>query len=878
MADREAGGTRGPVTRREVLPNGVRLLVREMRAAPAVALNLWVGSGSADDPEGLGGLSHFVEHLLFRSRDGRADLAREVQEAGGHLNARTGCDHTMYHEVVPPDGWEGVLSAQAAALGAPGFDPEAVTSERAVIIEEAKGGEEIPESFVWRRLMETVFLRHPCRRPVVGTEEGLAGVRATDLRRHFDRHYVGSNVVQVVVGDIDADRAVEFARGALSPLPAGPLPDRPAVREPRQDRPRARCFAGEVAQSYLAVGFRIPHVLHEDLPALDMACGLLGVGRSSRLRKLLQVGGGLVSDVGAGIVGLRDAGVLLVRAVAAESGPVPVIAGIFRGIAELGAVAPDAAEMRRAVRRLEAAYVLEHEVPDAVAHTMGFFEMLGDYRRGDDYLDRLAAVSPSDVRRVVGTYLDAAVSTIVAYVPPGLELSDEELRESAESGAEIARRRHRGAARERPGPYTTETFRRPLLVAERSAEDVVVEEMQSGGRLLVSHSAALPLVSIALGFRGGFVEEPEGREGITYLAENLTTRGAGGRTAARLADEMESYGSAVATVVDRDGFGQGAAALSRHFRDITALLAETVLSPTFAPAQVEALRAEVVAEIGEIMDHPLRRATARLLPLIFPGHPYGRQLRGTPESLASLGRDDVEQWHRSIVGSDRLVVAVVGDVRPAEAREVIADVLSGLGRSAVPERANAVGTPDGGRIEFAGAARGRSTVAIGYPGTAARDPDSLVARLISRSISTIGGRLWTALRERGPHAYFAGSSYVSLRESGALLVHVMVPAGREDDAVEAASAVLCEVASGGFSEEELDRAKRHFSGTYRLSMQRGSTRAATHVMAELLDVGYERVARTPELVSALTNEDVKRVARRWMDGPGRAVAVVERGR
>ena len=210
------------VVRREVLPNGLRLLVREARAAPVVAMNLWVGSGSARDPEELQGLSHFIEHLLFKGVGDEAvvDVAREVQEAGGYLNAETGCDYTVYHQIVSSDRWVDVLTAQAAGVCGPAFDQNDVEAERAVIVEEATSAENDPSVFVWRRLMKLAFDRHPYRRPIVGTVDSLSLITSSDLRNQCvvgGRVHRGAYEVAAEEG-ADPDRIDDAPRGTRRPV------------------------------------------------------------------------------------------------------------------------------------------------------------------------------------------------------------------------------------------------------------------------------------------------------------------------------------------------------------------------------------------------------------------------------------------------------------------------------------------------------------------------------------------------------------------------------------------------------------------------------------------------------------------------------------
>ena len=201
------------MVRSELLPNGMTLLIDEVRVAPIVALNLWVSTGSADEPAPLSGVSHFLEHMLLKGGedDPRGLLARTVQDAGGYLNAATGNDHTSFYQVVPALHWSAVLEAQAGMLGSAVFDSASVDAERAVIVEETRMSELNPQVFAWRRLMESAFQDSGYGRGITGTEETLARIDGGALAEHFERWYVPANMIQVVVGDVDAEEVIARA-------------------------------------------------------------------------------------------------------------------------------------------------------------------------------------------------------------------------------------------------------------------------------------------------------------------------------------------------------------------------------------------------------------------------------------------------------------------------------------------------------------------------------------------------------------------------------------------------------------------------------------------------------------------------------------------
>ena len=871
------------MVRREILPNGLRLLVREVRAAPVVALNLWVGAGSAHDPDDMSGLSHFVEHLLFKSgEEGQAvDVAREVQEAGGYLNAETGPDFTVYHQVVPSERWADVLAAQAAAARSPSFEPDLVEAERAVIIEEARGGESDPSVFVSRRLMELAFRAHAYGRPVVGTVDDLKRVRPGDLRAHHSRNYVSGNIAQVIVGDVDADEAVAAARSRLCAVPSGERHYGPAVRHEPDSGLLAREYTGDIGQPYVAVAFRIPHALHADMPALDALAGLLGSGRSSRLRKELRTSRGLVSDIGAGVLGYAGAGLLAVRAVVATPDVTEVLRAIFIETGRLLSEPPSPSEMGKNLRRLESGYVLAHETADAIAHNIGFFETLGDLSYGEDYVDRLAAVTSEDIVGAARKYLIPERAVVVSYVPGGPhrdardrsgELEDEFRRASSEPEAVL---------RESTSSWTPAPFARPDVVREAGPRRSVRATLSGGGTLVAREDSALPIVSAAVAFPGGFADEPEGLWGITYLMQKMAMLGTGSRSADRIADEIEELGTAVSTAVDRDGFGLGLTAVSAHLSDALSVLGDVVSAPAFPSDRLAAVKAEVEAEIREIEDHPMQRALLLLLPLVFARSPYGRPIRGTRDSVRAIGRDDVVSWYRRVCSADRVIACSVGDA-PVESAAAAFDAALGRlaprgnrddvgGGSATPAR------PSGDAASEAPHAS-QSTVMVGFAGPAAGTREAIVARLVCAALSMMGGRLWKALRERPPHAYNVGAIPAAYRLGGAIIAYAAAEPGQEAAATDALLSEASRLAGRGLDADELARAKRHLAGTLEISLMRGAVRASSYAMAELSGSGYEYVERMPRDVRTITGEEVEDVARRYLDPDAGFARAVVRGR
>jgi len=866
------------MVRSETFPNGLTLLVEEVRVAPVVALNLWVGVGSADESERVSGVSHFLEHMVLKARPGeeRGPLARTVQDAGGYLNASTGCDHTTFYQVVPSLHWSAVLEAQAEVLGSPHFTEEPVDAERSVIMEETRMSELTPSVFSWRRLMESALAGSGYGRRITGSEDSLERIDARALSEHFDRWYAPGNMVQVVVGDVDADRVIDQYRELLSRI--GPGNGRALRRSTaRPDwTPGCALAGGSVRQPYLVAGFGAPPVSHPDIPVLDVLCGLLGLGRSSRLRKSLQTDSGLVSDVGATVVAHRDVGVVALRAVGTlGASPSAVVEGLFREVELLRTVPVGGDDMLKSIRRLEAGYLLEHETVESVAMTLGFFETMGSHSYAEEYIDRLAAVTPDDVMRVANLYLDPGSAAVFAYVPEGSD--------GASGGAEALSAAVHAGARSVPGqsvmergaPWVaSEEFVRPHIAREAPPSVPSRRTLSNGTTLVVRESGHIPLASIAFGFRGGFVDEPDDMLGITRATLKHMIRGTTSRSAVQLADAIEGLGSGISTSVDRNGFGAGATVLARHFAEAAGVLCEAVSLPAFAEGEFERVRAESLADISEAEDNPFRRTMLRLVPLLFPGHPYGRPIGGTEETLSHLSAVSTSRWHASRFASDRLFVCVTGDIPIDTVAGVLEGALADLPRAGSSVGSRPEPLPPAGRVDGELERKGQSSVAVGFRGPRMGTRESAAMHVLSSAMSMMGGRLWRALRERPPHAYSVSAMPAAFRESGALVGYVTTRPGGEEAAAQTLISELSRVGEEGLSTEELERGQRYLAGMLEISMQQGATRAASYVLAEVAGVGYEHVDRLPAMVRSITSDDIVDVARRYLtaeDGPAVAI-------
>lgn len=422
MAGSSSGGVAGGEARkpvREVLPNGLTLLIQDHRSSDIVAVYLWVGTGVRyEKPDGLG-YAHFQEHMLFKGTDtfGPGYIDRTIEGQGGRSNAFTSFDYTTYQVLVPSDGTRKALDLLEAMAFRSTFDPKEIDAERQVIFEEARIETDTPKSAIIRQLYGLVFPGHPYGRPVLGTPETMNAANQDKLKAFNEQYYTPANMVLVVVGPVDpkAVRAMVDAtfgkrpKSGYAPPPAPPLTPLKGVICKTVERPEQ--------QAQLALGWQAPSLSNPDSFALDLVATILGGSESSRLPKTLRDGERLVSAISVSNSSMKLAGIFYVQA-QLEAGDVDKAKQrILEEVDRLEKEGPTEEERQLAVTKAESEHAFAYETSDGVAAAYGITQLTGNLDDELRYVDRLRAVTREQIRDAARKYLPLTDYACIAFVP-----------------------------------------------------------------------------------------------------------------------------------------------------------------------------------------------------------------------------------------------------------------------------------------------------------------------------------------------------------------------------------------------------------------------------------------------------------------------------
>ena len=235
------------------LQNGMKVILLEDHSSPVVALNVWVNVGSADEKKKEAGLSHVYEHMLFKGtkKRGVGEIAKEVEAAGGNINASTSYDYTIYYIVIASRYLDTALDILSDAIINPTFDPKELERELDVILEEVKRAKDLPERELHDKLFSKSFRVHPYGKPIIGYEQTIKSLTRKKLLEYFDRWYVPENMFLVVTGDFDKDILIPKVKDAFGRFKKDYLPERERLLEPTQDELRNVIFSRDVKKARL---------------------------------------------------------------------------------------------------------------------------------------------------------------------------------------------------------------------------------------------------------------------------------------------------------------------------------------------------------------------------------------------------------------------------------------------------------------------------------------------------------------------------------------------------------------------------------------------------------------------------------------------------
>ena len=917
---------------RFVLRNGMTVIISEQHAAPIVASVAYFKAGAGDEPDRMTGVARLLQRMILRR--GRA--------AAGLIDGETSYDSSSYYFTVTPENIKVALAAQADAVQNPSFDPDELRRESSLVIEEEKIFRD-QAAYSMARLYNIAFGDKAIGDFRAASVASLGSITREQLAEFHRAHYRPDNLIISVAGDVltfntlvqiqqlyGAFKVAEPVKPAATVTPAAKRTATQTIKSPaalpankpvaesinaqqeskptsnnqdsasqakstvEDDQPRLRYGAdrGDINQSIVSIGFRVPGFESKDRPAIEALAALIGQGRASRLKHSLLDGQMVAGHIESNYTPLPGTGLLTIQlwpAMDSQGGSSidKAESAFFKEIEAVRREIPSEGDMARAKSLLEKRFLDEMTsyVGRARALARGEDSPAG-FRLALDYRNQIRAVRAEDVQRVAEKYFTLANTSVHEYEPqsaPQRTFDAERFVATVTTWAPaFAQPVDSGKVRPADASYSIAPVAQG---SERTAEQQIsFESIQplpvkdfstlNGPQAFVREEHALPTVTIALLFQGGRLVENETTSGTTELMLRSMLYGTPRRLGTNLAQELDQLGADVQIVIEPDFFGFMLSVLSRNADRALKLLRDCVEDPAFRDDDINRARLAQIAAIRDGRDSAGSRSRELLLQAIFPGHAYSLPPHGREEVVTKLKGEQLTEWHSRVVKRQLPLAIIVGDTSGSAL--VSSQLAEGFKRRDLDKSIEAkVPQPKGGekaesrRLE-------ETTAAIGVAGPRADDDDLITLELIEALMNGAGGRLIRELRDKQSLVTAARLDNRAMFTAGLIYAHLVSTPAAESRARAALLAELERLARGPLGDAEIEKARKAASASRRALLQSQAVHVLEYARAFFYKHQASEADKLPDRLSEVAAEDIKRVASLYFK-PSTAAAGVVRG-
>jgi zinc protease len=799
------------------LKNNLQYIFETRPGSGVVAIQVWVKVGSKNEEPRTAGITHFIEHLIFKGSKNLkgSEMAARIESLGGSINAFTSYENTVYHVVIPARAFEEGFRILADAVRNPLFPEEEIAKEKKVVLEEIKMGEDDPQRKLFKELFLSSYRGHPYGRPIIGFEETVREITRKDIASYCDAHYKPDNMVIVVVGDFLEELAQRLIDETFGPPGPTTAPTRGTAQAAAGEE-GPKLIEKDLKETYLAVSFPIPPLIHKDMPALEVLGTILGDGESSRLQEELKRKKGLVTHASTFLFTPREDGLFVFYATFKGREMEPVLDGVRREVARIVEEGVSDWEIEKARNIIKASYIYAAETAQGRARQMGnYHTVTGDPLFIDRFVQAVDNVTGDEVKRVARNYLSQKGKEKVVALLPG----------------------------KKSNPHTL--------------------KLDNRFTCLINKNSASPSFAFRIGFVGGVKEEPKGKNGAFQVLAKMLLRGTAGRDATMIARQIDLLAGDISPFSGKNVFGLSGKFLSKDLQKAMEILRELVSSTVIREEELKKVREEVLSEVRKRDDGPISHAFMQFNRMLYEGHPYAKDPLGTEEEIRGITRDDVEKMYRDYVTPDGAFLALSGEIEEGEVQTLVKNLFSEW-----------KGVPQTLRIERPAPAvrkkveiereRAQSHVIFGFPGSGLIDEDRYALEVMASILSGMGGRIHRLLREENPLAYALTFFNHMAYEAGGMGVYI----GTDRKSIEAAEKIveaeIGRIQREGFTEKEVEDAKGYLVGNHYIRMQSNGAIVLGMCLDAIYGLGANFFKLWPGRVEKVTRDDVNRVARKYL--------------
>ena len=843
------------------LPNGLTVALLEDNRFPLVSIRLFVHAGSAYETDEQAGISHLLEHMVFKGTDGfpKGAISSSIESAGGYLNAATSFDYTVYQNDMPAAQWRvGLKSVQEMVFKAT-IDPNELEPEKAVVIAELKRGEDSPGNRLFKQVQKQALAGTPYERPIIGYEETINSTTAEGIHAYIKRLYQPQSMLLLVTGQINKAELMQEVEALF-----GSLQNTAQVAPPAKITP-APGFGVHVEQGpwnkvYLTFSFPAPPLTDSRSPELDVLTQLLGGDRTSYLYRKYKYDKRLVDSISASYYGLERLGLLGISATLDADKLDSFWQEFMKDLPKLGKLTYTEQEFARAKLNIEDDLFRSKETLSGLASKLGYFQFFAGGEEGEkNYLRQVNSFDAQGLAALGAEIFHPENLQVSMIIPDAEALKKDEADKKVKVDllppdqlADKLSMSLRKAWPQKDGSAAQEQVKKVSV-----PEIIKIDDKRI---LVLIPDTTMPYTSVDLMFHGGdSLLKPE-QQGLAAFTASLLTRGTQKRGATDIEDYNSDRAAGLSASAGRQSFSLSLSQPSRFNADMFKLLQETLTQPAFKDEEITRVRENQISAIKMKEDQPLGLAFRRLFPFLYGDHPYGFLQLGTVDGVSKFSRPEVlDFWQKQV--QKPWVIAVSGDFD----RDEILKAVKALPEPKIvqPALAKAEFKPEKNLdLNMPGRNQAHLLLVFNTDGYGSEDTPGL--ELLNAVLAGQSGLLFRDLRDAQGLGYTVTSMTWQAQEGGFMAFYIGTEPDKMAVAEEGFRKIIKELQEKPLDSEELARGKNQLEGDYYRGHQSLGARSGEASSMTLMGYELEHPRKNIEHAAKLTPQDLQQLARKYL--------------
>ncbi len=855
---------------KQVLSNGLTILVKEAHVVPKVSTQLWYNVGSKDEKSGQKGIAHLIEHMIFKGTKklSECDINLITHKLSGYTNAFTSYDYTGYLFDFPSQHWLEALPIMADCMHNATFKEEHLASELKAVIQELKMYRDDYASTLIEALTSAIFADHPYHHPIIGYKQDLWNLHRSELVNFYTHHYLPNNATLVVVGDVDAQAVVKQAEKEFGPLEPNFGYTKEHFYHGSDLKTQAVTVYRDVKIPICIVAWVIPGAVTKNEYVVDLVTWIIGSGKGSRLYKKLVDELQLATDLEAFNYDLFDYGLVFVYFQPKEIVHIDrIIAIIHEELARLADAVVTEVELMRAIKQAEMEHLTLLENNQKQAYALGkFYLATGDEQYLYTFTEQPKEGLAQQIKEFFGSHMRPSLMHKGMVLPLAAEDKKYWVQLQEISDAEDQR-------------ILSRRTREEEVEAGRCVAQVAVKEpksftfarattlhLENGLKILYSHNPQLPKIDIIVDFEARHTYDPVDKQGLGSFVAALLLEGTKNYTAENFATTAESYGMTIQSVAGQIVMSMLAVDLAKGLE----LLHEMVAYATFSPEAVEKVRDQMLAELDEFWDAPMQFSVQLVRQEIYKKHPYAKNQLGTIEGIKQITPDDIVSYYKTYISPRAARLSLVGDVERYDIKPLFESILgSWMGPAVAPLDFPPL-EPVTKHDVVHTMLRDQTVLCYGALSVTRMDPDFDKLLLFDQIftggvLGSMASRLFD-LREQSGLFYTIGGTLLAKcdEQPGLILVKTIVSNDRRKEA-EVAIEYVIDTAINEVSDDEFYEARQAIINSLVDNFATNQSLAATLLFVDRFNLPADYYDKRAHNLSQITKEEMQQTVRKYLD-------------